>query len=83
MKNLSVVEGMDLDALRAGIDWQFEGFSDYMDALERIGPYPNLAVLAGHSAVRTATMGEDAWVRETPTDDEFAEMRRLIDEALD
>ena len=60
MKNLSVVEGMDLDALRAGIDWQFENFSDYMDALERIRPYPNLAVLVGHSAVRTAVMREDA-----------------------
>lgn len=82
MKNLSVVEGMDLDALRAGIDWQFEEFSDYMDALDWIGPYPNLAVLVGHSAVRTAVMRDDAWVRETPTDDELAEMRGLIDTAL-
>ncbi len=82
MNNLSVVEGMDLDALRAGIDWQFENFSDYMGALERIGPYPNLAVLVGHSAVRTAVMRDDAWVRETPTDDEMAIMRGLIETAL-
>ena len=82
MKNLSVVEGMDLDALRAGIDWQFENFSEYMGALERIGPYPNLAVLVGHSAVRTAVMRDDAWVRETPTDDEMAIMRGLIESAL-
>ena len=82
MKNLSVVEGMDLEALRAGINWGFESFSDYMDALDRIGPYPNLAVLVGHSAVRTATMGDDAWERETPTDDELATMRAMIDEAM-
>ena len=82
MKNLSVVEGMDLDALRAGIDWQFEAFSDYMEALGRIGPYPNLAVLVGHSAVRTAVMRDDAWVRETPTKAELATMRNMVDGAL-
>ena len=82
MKNLSVVEGMDLDALRAGIDWQFESFADYMTALDAIGPYPNIAVLVGHSAVRTAVMRDEAWERETPTDDELAAMRNLVDEAL-
>src|SRR3954451_25046317 len=28
MRNLAIVEGMDLDALRAGIDWRFESFSE-------------------------------------------------------
>ena len=27
MRNLAVVEGMDLDALRAGIDWRFQSFA--------------------------------------------------------
>ena len=31
MRNLAVVEGMDLDALRAGIDWQFQSFAEYLD----------------------------------------------------
>ena len=30
MRNLAVVEGMDLDALRAGIDWQFQSFAEYL-----------------------------------------------------
>ena len=30
MRNLAVVEGMDLDALRAGIDWRFQSFSEYL-----------------------------------------------------
>jgi N-acyl-D-aspartate/D-glutamate deacylase len=30
MRNLAVVEGMDLDALRAGIDWRFQSFAEYM-----------------------------------------------------
>ena len=29
LRNLSVVEGMNLDSLRAGVRWKFEEFSDY------------------------------------------------------
>ena len=54
MRNLAVVEGMDLDALRAGIDWRFQSFAEYMTMLRGRGAYMNLGVLAGHSAVRTA-----------------------------
>jgi N-acyl-D-amino-acid deacylase len=83
MRNLAVVEGMDLAALRTGIDWQFESFGDYLAALRRCGPYANLAVLVGHSAVRTAVMGLDASVRKNPTGAELAEMKRLVAEAMD
>lgn len=47
------------------------------------GPYMNLAVLVGHSAVRTAVMGEDASVRKEPTEAELAEMKRIVAEAMD
>src|SRR5712691_3582877 len=60
MRNLAVVEGMDIDALRAGIDWQFQSFGEYLDAVRRRGPYANLAVLVGHSAVRTAVLVAEA-----------------------
>src|ERR1700724_1114542 len=83
MRNLAVVEGMDLDALRAGIDWRFQSFAEYMTMLRERGAYMNLGVLVGHSAVRTAVMGEDASVRKEPTAAELAEMRRLVAEAMD
>src|SRR5229473_599522 len=82
MRNLAVVEGMDIDALRAGIDWQFQSFGEYLDAVRRSGPYANLAVLVGHSAVRTAVMGEDASVRREPTAAELAQMKHLVAEAM-
>ena len=82
MRNLAVVEGMDLDALRAGIDWQFQSFREYLNRLRRSGPYANLAVLVGHSAVRTAVMGNDASLRKEPTPAELAEMKRLVAEAM-
>src|SRR5271166_2055383 len=82
MRNLAVVEGMDLDALRAGIEWEFQSFAEYLAAVRCRAPYANLAVLVGHSAVRTAVMGEDASVRKEPTDAEMAEMKRLVAEAM-
>ncbi len=82
MRNLAVVEGMDIEALRQGIDWQFQSFSEYLNAVRRCGPYANLAVLVGHSAVRTAVMGTDASVRKEATAAELAEMKRLVAEAM-
>jgi hypothetical protein len=43
----AVVEGMDLDALRAGIDWRFQSFAEYMNMLRSRGPYMNPGVLVG------------------------------------
>src|SRR5215472_9985100 len=82
MRNLAIVEGMDLDALRAGIDWRFQSFAEYMAMLRGSGAYMNLGVLVGHSAVRTVVMGDDASVRKQPTAAEMAEMKRLITEAM-
>src|ERR1700747_2780717 len=83
IRNLAVVEGMDLDALRAGINWRFQSFAEYMVMLRERGAYMNLGVLVGHSAVRTAVMGDDASARKEPTDAELAEMKRLVAEAMD
>jgi len=82
LKNLSVVEGMDVDALLAGTRWEFESFPGYLDALERIRPLANVGVLAGHSAIRTAVMGEAASTRQNPTPDEMAKMKAILREAL-
>ncbi len=82
VKNLSVVEGMDLNALLEGMRWDFETFPEYLDALRRAGPYLNTAVFAGHSVMRTAVMGEAASERVEPTDAELNEMRRLLREAM-
>jgi N-acyl-D-aspartate/D-glutamate deacylase len=82
VRNLSVVEGMDLGALLQGTRWEFETFSEYLDALERRRPLANVGVLAGHSTIRTAVMGEEASTRAEPTREELSEMRRLVREAL-
>ena len=82
LKNLSVVEAMDLHALTTGVRWEFESFPDYMKLLRRARPYANVAVLAGHSCIRTAVMGEEASLRAAPTDAELQRMRALVREAM-
>ncbi|HTT39168.1 MAG TPA: amidohydrolase family protein [Burkholderiales bacterium] len=82
MRNLTHVEGMSLDALRNGIDWSFESFPQYLDALERRGVGPNMACFVGHSSVRTFVMREQATER-AATPDEVDEMRRLVLEAME
>jgi N-acyl-D-aspartate/D-glutamate deacylase len=83
LRNLSVVEGMDLDALEQGVRWEFETFAEYLAQLRRTAPLANVAVLAQHSTIRSAVMGEDASARTLPADDELARMQAQVREALD
>lgn len=82
LRNLSVVEGMDLGALRTGTRWEFETFAGYLDLLRRLGPSLNVAVFAGHSAIRTAVMGEAASTRVEPTAAELAAMVTQVRDAM-
>ena len=82
LRNLSVVEGMDLAALRAGTRWEFESFADYLALLRRLKPSLNVAVFAQHSTIRTAVMGEAASTRAEPSDAELAAMTRHVREAM-
>ena len=82
VRNLSVVEGMDLGALLEGTRWEFETFAEYLDALERVGPYANVGVLAQHSTIRTAVMGEDASIRKQASRDELERMKAEVRTAM-
>jgi N-acyl-D-aspartate/D-glutamate deacylase len=84
LRTLENVEGMSLDALRAGIgeDWAFESFPEYLAAVERRGVAANVGAFVGHTALRTYVLGDEATEREA-TPDEVARMRGLVREALD
>ena len=83
LKNLSVVEGMDLKALLTGVNWEFESFGQYMDQLRRIGPYINTAVFAGHSVIRTAVMGADGSSKVDPSPEQLQTMQSMVRDAMD
>jgi len=84
LRTLESVEGMSLEALRAGIgpEWPFTSFPEYLDAIEARGVAVNVGALVGHTPLRTFVMGEDAVAREA-TPDEVAAMRDLVREALE
>ena len=81
MRNLTQVEGMSLEALRAGIRWDFETVPEYLDVLERRGAAANVAAFVGHSAVRSYVMGEAATKR-AASDAEIAAMRAIVLEGV-
>jgi N-acyl-D-aspartate/D-glutamate deacylase len=81
MRNLTQVEGMSLEALRAGIRWDYETVPQYLDMLERRGAAINIAAFVGHSSVRTYVMGEAATER-AATAAEVSAMRAVVLEAL-
>jgi N-acyl-D-amino-acid deacylase len=83
LRNLSVVEGMDIGALLAGTRWEFETFAEYLTLLDRLRPYANVAVLAQHSTIRSAVMGEAASSERLPSSEQLARMKQLVRQALD
>ena len=83
LKNLSVVEGMDLNSLLTGVNWEFESFGQYMDQLRRIGPYINTAVFAGHSVIRTAVMGAEGSSKVDPSPEQLQTMQSMVRDAMD
>jgi len=81
LRNLTHVEAMPLEALRAGVDWSFESYPEYLGLLERKGTVPNVASFVGHSSVRTYVLREEASQR-AATRAEVAEMKRIVVDAL-
>ena len=81
LRNLTHVEGMSLDALRAGVDWRFETFPEFLNMLEEKGVGPNVAAFIGHSSVRTWVLGEDASKR-AATPAEVEAMRCIVLDGL-
>ena len=74
------VEGMSMDALESGIDWCFETFPEYLDALDRRAKRINVGAFIGHSTLRLFAMGPE----ERPaSEDELATMQRILREAMD
>jgi N-acyl-D-aspartate/D-glutamate deacylase len=78
---LSRVEGMSADALRAGVPFRGGSLGDFLAGLDgRLGV--NVGANVGHCAVRRYVMGDEASER-AATDEEIAQMRRLVRSAFD
>jgi len=81
VRNLERAEDIDPAALAAGIDWSFETFPEYLDAVDRLPKGIHFAANIGHSALRTWAMGERAFEEEADADD-LALMAAQLRDAL-
>jgi N-acyl-D-aspartate/D-glutamate deacylase len=79
---MEAVEDIPGTALHEGIDWQWESFSEYLDALGRMPRTVDVAAQLPHVALRAYVMGERAH-DEAPNGDDLTEMARLTREAVD
>ncbi len=63
------------------VPWSWNDYAGYRDAVNATGSAANLAPLVGHSMLRLAVMGPDAWSRPA-TADERAAMAALLSAAV-
>jgi N-acyl-D-aspartate/D-glutamate deacylase len=76
------VEEIPNPVLAAGLNWEWETFPQFMDALERRPHAIDIGAQAAHLPLRVYVMGDRAVRREPATADDIAEMRRLTIETL-
>ena len=77
------VEDIPGTALSEGISWGWESFPEYMDVLDKMPHTIDFLAHVPHDALRVYVMGERAVAEEAATDDDIAQMRKLLREALE
>ena len=78
------VEDIPGAALAEGIDWQWESFPEYLDALEKMPRALDVGTQVPHGAVRAYVMGERCNTNDDlPTPDELEQMCRLTRQGME
>ena len=80
-RNLERAEDLSREAMLTGIDWTWETFPQFLDAVDNLPKGINYAGYIGHSALRTYVMGERAFTDEAGEDD-VKRMQDLVKEAM-
>ena len=77
------VEDIPGAALADGIDWRWESFPEYLDALEKMPRVMDVATQVPHGSVRAYVMGERGARNEEATGEDLVEMARIVREAIE
>jgi N-acyl-D-aspartate/D-glutamate deacylase len=77
------VEDIPGTALHEGIDWEWESFPEYLNALEKKPLAIDVGTQIPHGAVRAYVMGERGINHEEATQEEIDEMKQIVQEAVE
>jgi N-acyl-D-amino-acid deacylase len=79
---MEAVEDIPGTALTEGLNWEWESFPDYLDALARLPRTIDVAAQLPHHPLRVYVMGDRGINRHAATPDDIAEMSRLTEAAI-
>ena len=77
------VEDIPTETLKAGINFEWESFGEYLDALSRMKRVLDVGAHLPHCAVRAFVMGERGAANEEATADDLAQMAAIVREAIE
>jgi len=77
------VEDIPGTSLTEGIDWQWESFPEYLDALEKMPRSVDIGAQIPHGAVRAYVMGERGAKNERAEPAEIDEMAEIVKQGLE
>lgn len=76
------VEDIPGTALHEGLDWQWESFPEYLDALEAKPRTIDIAAMIPHDPLRVFAMGDRAVFNQPASPDDIAKMNTIVTEAM-
>src|SRR5438874_7317822 len=79
---MEAVEDIPGTALAEGLNWEWESFPDYLDALARLPRTIDVAAQIPHHPSRVYIIGDRGINREAATPDDIAAMSRLTEAAI-
>ena len=84
MLSMTRVEAIPLESMKAGMPWDWVTFPEFLDSVDRTPKGVNILPYVPIGPMLVWVLGlEDAKAGRKPTDAEHAEMRRLLNEAMD
>ena len=82
---ISLMEGVEDipgTALAEGMKWDWETFPEYLDALEHLPRTVDVGTHVPHGAVRAYVLGDREQPGAIPTEEDIAEMSRIVEEGV-
>lgn len=84
MKSMTRVEAIPYAAMEEALPWDWETFPEFLDSLDRIPKSVNVLSYVPLGPMLLAVQGwDDAKSGKEPTDEQMAELKRLVHEAMD